>query len=132
VEYLIQVLASKTQQDVVETIKVLTKLHHYNIPSTHRAIQKMLPLIFSRDPKIVEIVVQSINTLYIVGSSEEEGENNSDDMMSIDGGEGSENRKAKNLIKLMMQSTLVEITCIEEYFKRAREDSNLLGFDKLY
>lgn len=65
----------------------------------------MFPLIFSRDPKIVEMVIISYNTLYLVGKDEKQ--------------------RARKLLGLMRESTVVEVTCLEEYLKRVREDESL-------
>ena len=64
VDFLRDILASKTQQDVIETIKVLTQLNRLGIKSASEGVRRMLTLVFSKDPKIKDAVVESYQALY--------------------------------------------------------------------
>lgn len=89
----------------------------------------MFPLIFSKDPKIIEMVVQSINALYLKSSSIADEEDDDKYLVTMKKKvsivEQSDNQRAWNLLRLMKASSFVEITCLEEYLKRAREDKDL-------
>ena len=64
IEYLTLVLSSKTQIDTVETVRVFTLLHKYGIQSAKRAFSKLLPLVFSKDTRVREQVIDSYAYLY--------------------------------------------------------------------
>ena len=64
-DYLLQILSSKTQLDVIEGISVFTQLDRFGITSARYGVKVMFPLIFSKDLKVVEAVIESYTVLYL-------------------------------------------------------------------
>lgn len=52
VQFLSQLLSSKTIQDTIETIKVFRLLHQFGIRDSLIGIKKMLTLVFSKDASV--------------------------------------------------------------------------------
>jgi len=92
-------LSSKTIQDTVEVIRVFKFLHHYGLPYTENGIRKMLPLVFSKEHAVVAAVVDCYQSLYF------------SDVTKVA-------EKVKNLLKLMKDATLTDVTCIEELLNK--------------
>lgn len=65
VEHLIQVLASKTQQDVVESVDVFQNLDRMGISAARKGVRMMLSLVFSKDNRVAEAVVEGYSVLYL-------------------------------------------------------------------
>jgi hypothetical protein len=93
----------------METIKVLTVLDKQGIEQAGEGILKMFPLIFSKDIKVVELVILAYNTLYLgQGSSEEYW---------------SDSVRARKLVTLIERCEVAGLSvCVEEYLKRVRDD----------
>lgn len=107
VEHLIQVLASKTQQDVIESVEVFSNLDRMGISAARRGVRMMLSLVFSKDNKVAEAVVEGYSVLYL--NEEVEGL-----------------QQAENLLMLVGGASQVEMTCIEELLNRLKEDPELI------
>jgi condensin complex subunit 1 len=104
------VLSSKTQQDVKESVRVLTQLDRLGITSASLGVRKMLTLIFSKDTKIKGAIVISYRELYF-----DQKQNEMD--------------KAATMLLLLNSYTQVEITCFEELINTLSLNEDL---SKLY
>lgn len=103
---LIMMLSSKSQQDTIEAIKVFKLLFQYGINESIFGIKKMLTLVFNKEKSIQDQVVETYEQLYFDRSFNPQV-------------------KCKNLLKLMRDSTLTEITCIEELILKFNERETL-------
>jgi condensin complex subunit 1 len=92
---LVMMLSSKSILDTVEVIRVFKFLYRYGFQHTEQGIRKMLTLIYHKDKPIVEAVIDCYQSLYF-----------NEDI--------SAQEKVKNLLYLMKDATLTDITCIEE------------------
>jgi len=101
------VLASKTQQDVIESVEVFSNLDRMGISAARRGVRIMLSLVFSKDNKVAEAVVEGYSVLYL--NEEVEGL-----------------QQAENLLMLVGGASQVEMTCIEELLNRLKEDPELI------
>ena len=80
-------------------IRVFKFLHKYGLAHTETGVRKMLTLVFSKDKQVSEAVIDCYQSLYF-----------GDNIPKAD--------KVKNLLKLMKDATLTDITCIEELLNR--------------
>ena len=96
---LIMMLSSKSSQDTIEAIKVFKLLYQYGIMNARIGIKKMLTLLFSKDDNVRNTVVDVYEQLFFDRS-----------LQPI--------QKSKNLLELMKNATLTDITCIEELLKQ--------------
>jgi condensin complex subunit 1 len=62
---LMQLLGSKNNKDITETIKLLTVLLKSGINDAEEGVQKMLVLVFSKEIDIKKAVINSYTTLYL-------------------------------------------------------------------
>ena len=99
VQFLAQLLSSKTIPDTIETIKVFRLLYQYGIKDAKLGIKKMLTLVFSTDASVQQAVFDSYKLIYF-----DTTHNVSD--------------KTKNLIALLKDASLTDVTCIEELMKK--------------
>mmetsp|Transcript_10623 Transcript_10623/g.9190 ORF Transcript_10623/g.9190 Transcript_10623/m.9190 type:complete len:400 (+) Transcript_10623:1396-2595(+) len=96
IPYLIQLLGSKNQNDVIETIRLLFSLKSYKFPLADLGIRKMLVLIWSKERATIEELLNCYWQLY------------------FDTELYSSERVAGNLIHLYNRSNLTERTSLEE------------------
>ena len=96
---LIMMLSSKSSQDTIEAIKVFKLLYQYGIMNARVGIEKMLTLLFSKDDNVRNTVVDVYEQLFFDRS-----------LQPL--------QKSKNLLDLMKDATLTDITCIEELLKQ--------------
>ena len=87
-------LSSKTIQDTVEVIKCYKLLNKYGLSFAGEGLRKMLTLVFSKDAAVAQQVIETYHSIYFDTVSAQE--------------------KVKNLFMLMKDSTLTDLTCIEE------------------
>lgn len=87
-------------------MKVLAQLHSLGVPSAKIGVEKMLSLVFSKDPKVSEIVTLTYRALYL-------------------GDKTSNAEKSKGLISLISQANLVGLTCIEEFIRQSKDEKSL-------
>ncbi len=97
---LTQLLSSKTIQDTIETIKVFRVLHSYGVEKSFCGIRKMLTLVFSKENSIQMAIFECYQTIYFNSMKH------------------SVQDQTRNLLTLMEEATLTDITCIEELIKR--------------
>ena len=64
VQFLAQLLSSKTIPDTIETIKVFRLLYQYGIKDAKLGIKKMLTLVFSKDASVQQAVFDSYKLIY--------------------------------------------------------------------
>ena len=107
--HLIKMLSSKSILDTVEVIKVFQFLYRYGFQHTEAGIRKMLTLVYSKDKQVVEAVIMCYQTLYF--GRDESGREISDSI------------KVMNLLKMMKDATLTDITCIEELLGKLIENN---------
>ncbi|KRX03620.1 Armadillo-type fold [Pseudocohnilembus persalinus] len=105
---LTQLLGSKSTNDVLESIRLFLFLHKTNIECSKQGIKKMMVLIWSKEKTIKDEFVRAYWTLF------------------LDEKEFSRAQIAQNLIYLFQESTLAEMTSLEELLKYVIEwNSNL-------
>lgn len=96
---LVLMLSSKTILDTVEVIKVFKFLHKYGFSHTKDGIRKMLTLVFSKDAQVSNAVIDCYQSLYF-----------NPDVRTME--------KVNNLLGLMKDATLTDVTCMEELLQR--------------
>lgn len=93
-----QMLSSKTIQDTVEVVKCYKLLNKYGLSFAAEGLRKMLTLVFSKDVAVAQSVVETYHSIYFgdIGAQD----------------------KVKNLFMLMKDTTLTDLTCLEEMLFR--------------
>eukprot|EP00794_Sanderia_malayensis_P003745 gene3745-4267_t len=103
VKVLCQLLGSKTNSDILETIDFYILAHEFSLANANEGIRKMLALIWSRDAVVKEAVVNAYKKLYI-----ETGIDNQRNLaLSV----------VNNLTTLTIGATLGDLTSLEELLK---------------
>ncbi len=72
VKVLCQLLGSKTNSDILETIDFFILANEFGLANANQGIRKMLALIWSRDTTVKEAVVNAYKKLYIETGIENE------------------------------------------------------------
>ena len=62
---LCQLLGSKTNSDILETINFFIAAHEFGLNQSEEGIRRMAALIWSRDPVVKKAVVGAFERLYI-------------------------------------------------------------------
>lgn len=103
---LIFLLASKTQMDTIETIKLFSNLYLHGVETADVGIKKMLTLLFSSEANVSQAVFDAYKTLYF--------------SMSFPAA-----KKAFHLLRMIIDATLTDLTCLEELIKRCMVNNTL-------
>eukprot|EP01083_Nonionella_stella_P154834 499384_1 len=114
---LCRLLSSKLQSDVLETIKFFIVAWQFQLKNWQLGFQKMLPLVWNKDPLAVrDAVLDSFRFIYI-GNADLEGPQ----------GQIEARRIALVLTEFADAATLKETTCIEELIALMMEKSMIPG-----
>lgn len=97
---LCQLLGSKANSDVLETIDFFIAAHEFGLTQSEEGIRRMANLIWSRDPIVKKAVVGAFERLYID--------------VSCDGERNKANLIVKSLMSLITKANLGELTSLEE------------------
>ncbi|KAK9836505.1 hypothetical protein WJX74_001907 [Apatococcus lobatus] len=94
---IIQLLASATTTDVQEAVTLLMTFRQFQVDGTGQALRRMLPLVFSREQGVREIVTEAIHQAYIAQE-----------------GAPDHHKAAQNLIDLAAEASCGELSSLEE------------------
>jgi len=108
VPLLTQLLGSKTQSDIVESIKLLTYLQKMNISRAVQGTKKILVLFFNKDDSVKREALEAYKTLYLK------------DDMGLD-------QRAFALIELLKDADASEEVCVEEFLSLAVRENVMSG-----
>lgn len=94
-----QLLESKTQSDILQSIEFLVKAKLFGIEHCDHGIRRLMVLIWSNEPPIQQAVTQAFSKLYLASKS------------------------PSKVIKLALVCNIGELASMEEVFKRLGNDS---------
>lgn len=103
---LVLLLSSKSVGDTVEAIRSFKLLKSFGFVCAEKGLRKMLTLVFSKEESVAREASETYETLYFSQSLSAE-------------------KKAKNLLSLMYNATLTDLTCLEELLRRILEQKKL-------
>ena len=96
----VQLLGSKNQSDILESIKLFTRLKQKRIEGAEKGIRKMLILLYTKEENIKSAVMEAYEDLYL-------NANVAGDV------------KSQYLISLVQNASLNELACLEEFIRMA-------------
>lgn len=113
---LCQLLNSKTSSDILECVRFFVVAHEFQIDSAPIGIRKMLVLIWSKEPPVVEAVMEAYRRLYI---------GNCDFTLVREIQSGLALSIARNFIRLPTGASMSYLTSLEELLSKMTK-SNLM------